>query len=126
MNRWLSNILNVHIHPYIAVREMPGEVEGCHILVHVPEKHRSKFKREFAKWVAYGSHNYSNKALHMRDADDRALSYLMKGGTESVRQHFGVYSHWRADQGILSASRVKISHAIGKTARERAEWEEIL
>ena len=47
--------------------------------------------------------------------------YLMKAGTNEVRQRYGVPDRWSRSQGMIEGARIRIAHSSGPMARKAAE-----
>ena len=102
--------------------------EHLHMLVHVPARHLSAFRRQMEAWIHADADPLGEvrgrpvdirtiKPGHERDA---LKSYLLKEGEADVLAQWVRPEHQRrATGGTLLGKRVKVSHAIGPKERAR-------
>lgn len=102
--------------------------EHLHMLIHVPARHLSAFRRQMEAWIHADADHLGEvrgrpvdirtiKPGHERDA---LKSYLLKEGAADVLEQWVRPEHRkRATGGTLLGKRVKVSHAIGP--KERAK-----
>jgi hypothetical protein len=134
---------------WIEVRENPpskneragaNDHEGVHLALFVPDRPdcripiepgaNSKFKKALTgalrRWVARDCdlETVGRNVVHVRaiDDDEKALSYLVKGGVKAVRVKYQTlrFGRRKVDQGVIEGPRYRISHAIGATAQQAA------
>ncbi len=102
--------------------------EHLHLMVYVPQHLWTDFRGKLRDWIALEAmaanaevRDTAIRADGITPGDvQRALkSYFLKDGTEEVRQLW-VRPHHKATGGAVDGKRLKVSHAIGPTARRRA------
>lgn len=102
--------------------------EHLHLLVHVPARHLSTFRRQMEAWIHADAD--PNGEVRGRAVDTRTIkpgherdalkSYLLKEGAQDVLDQWVRPDHRkRATGGTLMGKRVKVSHAIGPKARAK-------
>jgi hypothetical protein len=101
--------------------------EHLHLLTHVPSAVRAKFDREVRGWIegeATGEVRQSAvRIMSIRDGDlhGNLKGYLLKDGTDEVRDKYWIAAHHRRSVGVLLGKRVKVSHSIwSQGPRKRA------
>ena len=110
---------------WIEVREKTRALgEHVHLVVHVPDHLRERFAKAVDRLVALQSASVSPTAVDVRPVGPKwweRHSYLMKAGTDDVRQRYSVPDKWSRSQGTIEGARVRIAHSIGPMARRAAE-----
>ena len=110
---------------WIEVRENPGgKSEHVHWAIWVPPHLTPAFKGAMRGWVAMDADQMLIGAVDFRRVYDWVglQQYLLKAGTEEVRQKFSVPEKFSKFQGKIEGPRVRVSHAIGAKARRDSEW----
>jgi hypothetical protein len=115
---------------WIEVREKTRALgEHVHLVAHVPDHLRERFAKGVDRLVALQSASVSPTAVDVRPVGPRwwdRHAYLMKGGTDEVRERFmtpeqRARSGWGRSQGTIEGARIRIAHSIGPTARRASE-----
>lgn len=110
---------------WIEVREKTRALgEHVHLVAHVPDHLRERFAKAVDRLVARQSASVSPTAVDVRPVGPKwweRHAYLMKAGTDEVRQRYGVPDRWSRSQGTIEGARVRIAHSIGPMARKAAE-----
>lgn len=115
---------------WIEVREKTRALgEHVHLVVHVPDPLRERFAKAVDRLVARQSASVSTTAVDVRPVGHRwwdRHAYLMKGGTEEVRERFMTPEQrarpgWGHSQGTIEGARIRIAHSIGPTGRRASE-----
>jgi hypothetical protein len=110
---------------WIEVREKTRALgEHVHLVAHVPDHLRERFAKAVDRLVARQSASVSPTAVDVRPVGPKwweRHAYLMKAGTDEVRQRYGVPDRWSRSQGMIEGARIRIAHSIGPTARRASE-----
>ena len=110
---------------WIEVREKTRALgEHVHLVAHVPDHLRERFAKAVDRLVARQSVSVSPTAVDVRPVGPKwweRHSYLMKAGTDDVRQRYSVLAKWSRSQGTVEGARVRIAHSIGPMARKASE-----
>ncbi|MDP3194253.1 hypothetical protein [Tabrizicola sp.] len=110
---------------WIEVREKTRTLgEHVHLVAHVPDHLRERFAKAVDRLVARQSASVSPTAVDVRPVGPKwweRHAYLMKAGTDDVRQRYNVPDRWSRSQGTIEGARVRIAHSIGPMARKAAE-----
>lgn len=110
---------------WIEVREKTRALgEHVHLVAHVPDHLRERFAKAVDRLVARQSASVSPTAVDVRPVGPKwweRHAYLMKAGTDEVRQRYKVPDRWSRSQGTIEGARVRIAHSIGPMARKAAE-----
>ena len=110
---------------WIEVREKTRALgEHVHLVAHVPDHLRERFAKAVDRLVARQSASVSPTAVDVRPVGPKwweRHAYLMKAGTDEVRQRYNVPDRWSRSQGTIEGARVRIAHSIGPMARKAAE-----
>ena len=110
---------------WIEVREKTRALgEHVHLVAHVPDHLRERFAKAVDRLVARQSASVSPTAVDVRPVGPKwweRHAYLMKAGTDEVRQRYNVPDRWSRSQGTIEGSRVRIAHSIGPMARKAAQ-----
>ena len=110
---------------WVEVREKTRALgEHVHLVAHVPYHLRERFAKAVDRLVARQSASVSPTAVDVRPVGPKwweRHAYLMKAGTDEVRQRYGVPDRWSRSQGTIEGARVRIAHSIGPMARKAAE-----
>lgn len=110
---------------WIEVREKTRALgEHVHLVAHVPDHLRERFAKAVDRLVAHQSASVSPTAVDVRPVGPKwwdRRAYLMKAGTDEVRQRYDVPDKWSRSQGTIEGARVRIAHSIGPMARKAAE-----
>ena len=110
---------------WIEVREKTRALgEHVHLVAHVPDHLRERFAKAVDRLVARQSASVSPTAVDVRPVGPKwweRHAYLMKAGTDEVRQRYRVPDRWSRSQGMIEGARIRIAHSIGPTARRASE-----
>jgi len=115
---------------WIEVREKTRALgEHVHLFVHVPDHLREGFTQAVDRLVALQSASVSPTATKTVPVGPKwwdRFAYVMKGGTDEVRDRFMSAEQrarpgWGPSQGTIEGARVRIAHSIGPMARKAAE-----
>jgi len=110
---------------WIEVREKTRALgEHVHLVAHVPDPLRERFTKAVDRLVARQSASVSPTAVDVRPVGPRwweRHAYLMKAGTDDVRQRYAIPDKWSRSQGVIEGARIRIAHSIGPTARSASE-----
>lgn len=110
-----------------------GKLKGehLHLMAHVPQTLWSEFRRKVRDWITMEATGevlataIRIDPIRPGDVQRNLKSYFLKDGTAEVRDLW-VKPHHKATGGKVAGKRIKVSHAIGHTARKRATeaWQE--
>ncbi len=115
---------------WIEVREKTRALgEHVHLVAHVPDPLRERFAKAVDRLVARQSASVSPTAIDVRPVGPKwweRHAYLMKAGTDEVRQRFMTPEQrarpgWGRSQGTIEGARIRIAHSIGPTGRRASE-----
>jgi len=108
---------------WLEVREHPrGDCDHAHWLVYVPRDHFSAFELAAARWVRQHADSFASSAVKVEPIYDLwgVVRYLLKGGDQEVRERFNCSRFRKPSQGVVYGPRIRVSHSIGKSARQAA------
>lgn len=110
-----------------------GKLKGehLHLMAHVPQAMWSEFRRKLRGWIEMETTGELLETairvdpIRPGDVQRNLKSYFLKDGTAEVRDLW-VKPHHKATGGKVAGKRIKVSHAIGPTARRKATeaWQE--
>jgi hypothetical protein len=110
---------------WVYVREV-GKLKGehIHLLVHIPPRLCSEFRRKLEGWIEMEASEVQPTATRVDaimagDVHRNLKSYFLKDGSAEVRRLW-VKAHHKATGGTVAGKRLKVSHSIGPTARRNA------
>lgn len=104
-----------------------GKLKGehLHLMVYVPQAMWSEFRRKLRGWIEMETTGELRETavrvdpIRPGDVQRNLKSYFLKDGTAEVRDLW-VKPHHEATGGKVAGKRIKVSHAIGATARRKA------
>ena len=114
---------------WLEVREAThADGEHVHFAVHIPPSLLRAFSMMVETWIERGTRpgEFCKTASDVRRIWNWVglRNYMLKGGTEKVRAHFGINRRWSKDQGLLLGKRTRVAQAIGPTRRAAARFKD--
>lgn len=109
---------------WLEVREKPRKGENVHLALYVPDELRERFTAAARRWVERPAVDATPAAVDVRPVGPRwwdRRDYMLKGGDEAVQKQFDTARFKKGGQGTIEGPRIRVSHAIGPSARKAAK-----
>lgn len=128
--RWISakrktTATASYLNPWLYVFECPRENNHVHWVVHIEKQYRSEFCAKVKEWVAQNSLKSKKGQLHFSNInifqDKLVANYLVKGVNSDACFRLNLQKY-KKYQGFVKGQRARVATCLGRTARERANF----
>lgn len=111
---------------YVFAFENPEDLPHVNWVVHIPEGLEKEFARKLPRWVEKAQGVIEPYDISIKDVTIGTTSalanYILKGTQETHIDHFHLNGVYEGSQGSVWGKRAGSSPSIGRTARNKAEF----